>query len=340
MGFERLPPFSRHLSEVACDGFRGLGNIHVFQFHVFFFYFPDPGEGNKVVDKVRQAFRLFDNIPCPFALSADEFERFRIRRNDRHRCFQLVAGVCDEPFLVFHISHEGLDGLAGEEGDDEEEEDDAEETERHGVAEYGGEGEDVPGTVEKDNKGVTAGGLCDFIVIIGPVFKEEIFRFPCLENPYGEVEGFFGVECGDVVDVNDLRFLFVRVKENGEISRLIGEFRCFFRPVPEFEESFLLRCEVGWDSAAVLRNDVGDGRYFMVHPDVKGAIDQSDGKDDDSHDGGGGHPYKFAVEPAYHIHRSTFCFCMSISGRRSGGGSRCFSLLLSVYFHERPRFFL
>ena len=123
MGFERLPPFSRHLSEVTCDGFRDLGNIHIFQFQVFFFYFPDPGEGNKVVDKVRQAFRLFDNIPCPFALSADEFERFRIRRNDRHRCFQLVAGVCDEPFLVFHISHEGLDGLAGEEGDDEEEED-------------------------------------------------------------------------------------------------------------------------------------------------------------------------------------------------------------------------
>ena len=121
---------------------------------------------------------------------------------------------------------------------DEEEEDDAEETERHGVAEYGGEGEDVPGTVEKDDKGVTAGGLCDFIVIIGPVFKEEIFRFPCLENPYGEVEGFFGVECGDVVDVNDLRFLFVRVKENGEISRLIGEFRCFFRPVPEFKSPF------------------------------------------------------------------------------------------------------
>lgn len=339
-GFERLPLFSRHLLEVACDGFRSLGNIHVFQFHVFFFYFPDPGEGNKVVDKVRQAFRLFDNIPCPFALSADEFERFRIRRNDRHRCFQLVAGVCDEPFLVFHISHEGLDGLAGKKGDDEEEEDDAEETERHGVAEYRGEGEDVPGTVEKDNKGVTAGGLCDFIVVIGPVFKEEIFRFPYLENPYGEVEGFFGVECGDVVDVNDFRFLFVRVKENGEISRLIGEFRCFFRPVPEFEESFLLRREVGWDSAAVLRNDVGDGRYFMVHPDVKGAIDQSDGKDDDSHDGGGGHPYKFAVEPAYHIHRSTFCFCMSISGRRSGGGNRRFSLLLSVYFHERPRFFL
>lgn len=226
-----------------------------------------------------------------------------------------MAGVCDEPFLVFHISHEGLDGLAGEEGDDEEEEDDAEETERHGVAEYGREGEDVPGTVEKDDEGVTAGGLCDFIVVIGPVFKEEIFRFPCLENPYSEVEGFFGVECGDVVDVNDLRFLFVRVKENGEISRLIGEFRCFFRPVPEFEESFLLRREVGWDSAAVLRNDVGDGRYFMVHPDVEGAIDQSDGKDDDSHDGCGGHPYKFAVEPAYHIHRSTFCFCMSISGK-------------------------
>ena len=315
MGFERLPPFSRHLSEVTCDGFRDLGNIHIFQFQVFFFYFPDPGEGNKVVDKVRQAFRLFDNIPCPFALSADEFERFRIRRNDRHRCFQLVAGVCDEPFLVFHISHEGLDGLAGEEGDDEEEEDDAEETERHGVAEYGRDGEDVPGTVEKDDEGVTAGGLCDFIVVIGPVFKEEIFRFPCLENPYSEVEGFFGVECGDVVDVNDLRFLFVRVKENGEISRLIGEFRCFFRPVPEFEESFLLRREVGWDSAAVLRNDVGDGRYIMVHPDVEGAIDQSDGKDDDSHDGCGGHPYKFAVEPAYHIHRSTFCFCMSISGR-------------------------
>ena len=165
-GFERLPPFSRHLSEVTCDGFRDLGNIHIFQFQVFFFYFPDPGEGNKVVDKVRQAFRLFDNIPCPFALSADEFERFRIRRNDRHRCFQLVAGVCDEPFLVFHISHEGLDGLAGEEGDDEEEEDDAEETERHGVAEYGREGEDVPGTVEKDDEGVTAGGLCDFIVVI------------------------------------------------------------------------------------------------------------------------------------------------------------------------------
>ena len=122
-------------------------------FRFSFFYFPDPGEGNKVVDKVRQAFRLFDNIPCPFALSADEFERFRIRRNDRHRCFQLVAGVCDEPFLVFHISHEELDGLAGEEGDDEEEEDDAEETERHGVAEYGGEGEDVPGTVEKRRQG-------------------------------------------------------------------------------------------------------------------------------------------------------------------------------------------
>ena len=50
----------------------------------------------------------------------------------------------------------------------------------------------------------------------------------------------------------------------------------------------------------------------MVHPDVEGAIDQSDGKDDDRHDGGGGHPYKFAVEPAYHIHRSTFCFCMPI----------------------------
>lgn len=30
-GFERLPPFSRHLSEVACDGFRDLGNIHIFQ---------------------------------------------------------------------------------------------------------------------------------------------------------------------------------------------------------------------------------------------------------------------------------------------------------------------
>ena len=63
---------------------------------------------------------------------------------------------------------------------------------------------------KKDDEGVPAGGLCDFIVVIGSVFKEEIFRFPCLENPYGEVEGFFGVECGDVVDVNDLRFLFVK----------------------------------------------------------------------------------------------------------------------------------
>ena len=267
------------------------------------------GEDDEVADEAGHAAHLFDNALGPLVFAIHHFHGFGVYGNNGQRCFQFVAGVGDESFLVFQVLDEGGDGPLGEEGENQDIEDDAEEAEPYGVGEEGVHVGEFTGAVQNDKQGgaVFKGGFHE--AVAGFIFLQKAAARGGSKGDSGKFHGLlfregynvFYVDCGDAA---------AAVKAKGEVAGLVGKFRCIFRPGDAGEEVFppgggIGRMVAGGHGASVL-GDIGHGvQAVLPHGVETHHVDEAQGAGHDNEYGQGGQKDELAAQFFNEVHGSS-----------------------------------
>ncbi len=269
------------------------------------------GEENQLVHQFGQTIHLFQNAFGPLIFSIDHFHGFGIDGNNGQRCFQFMAGVGDESFLVFHISHERCDGTVGEEGEDEDVEEEADEAKPQGVVHEGVDVCKFSGAVQNGNQGgaIGVGGFQKGVV--RSISLQEAAVIGKGVSGFREGDRLFFGECGNIFDVQNQR-ISPAVHMKGKVADLMRKFRGIVCKVGAGKQegekgiSLLAFRNFGGKHAAVLGNIVQRVDAAGAHCVVSHGIHQGQSACDDDEYRKGGQKDKTVTKVFDYIHVSSF----------------------------------